>query len=126
VQLTELGERLVALHGQHAHQSLATPRRSARSSMASAASRRSRVRSATPGARGARPSSGATRQPGAAAATAAERERLDERARELAALGVSEDEWSTLNGAQSRLANAAALIEAAEGGEAALPRTTTR
>ena len=63
---------------------------------------------------------GATPPPHAADATAAEREFLDERRRELAALAVTEAEWRHLSAAQSRLANAAELIAAASEGVAAL------
>ena len=45
---------------------------------------------------------------------------LEARRRELAALDVSADEWAALTQAQSRLAHAAALIEAAAAGEEAL------
>jgi DNA repair protein RecN (Recombination protein N) len=50
-------------------------------------------------------------------ATAAEREMLAARQRELSALGATAAEWASLAQAQSRLAHAAALIEAAEAGE---------
>jgi len=53
----------------------------------------------------------------AAQATATEREFLASRKRELAALAVSETEWSELGTAHSRLANASQLIEAATQGE---------
>ena len=56
----------------------------------------------------------------AADATAAERGFLDERRRELVTLAVTESEWSHLSAAQSRLANAADLIAAANEGVAAL------
>jgi DNA repair protein RecN (Recombination protein N) len=119
-QLTELGERLVALHGQHAHQSLATAeaQRALVDGFGGFTALTREVGDAWRTWRAAVERRDAAA--GAAAATAAEREALDERARELEALGVSEDEWSTLNAAQSRLANAAALIEASEGAEAAL------
>ena len=55
-----------------------------------------------------------------AAASAAEQALLEERRRELAALGATVEEWSALNQAQSRLAHAASLLEAAAEGEAAL------
>jgi DNA repair protein RecN (Recombination protein N) len=53
----------------------------------------------------------------AAEASAAERDYLAARQRELEALGTSEGEWSELSAAQSRLGNAAALLEAATAGE---------
>ena len=51
-----------------------------------------------------------------AQATSSEREFLDARRRELAALNVTPTEWADLSAAQSRLANAADLIEAATQG----------
>ncbi len=54
---------------------------------------------------------------GAAQAFAAERELLEARRRELEALNVTADEWTALDQAQSRLAHAAALLEAAAAGE---------
>ena len=93
---------LVDLHGQHAHQSLRrAPTRSARWSTRSAASRRSRARRADAW----RAWRAAVEQrdaaaAGAAQAIAAERELLDARRRELAALGVTADEWTALSQAQ--------------------------
>ena len=119
-QLTELGERLVALHGQHAHQSLASPeaQRALVDGFGGFTALTREVGEAWRTWRAAVERRDAAA--GAAADTAAEREFLEERARELAALDVSEEEWRTLNASQSRLANAAALIETAEAGEAAL------
>jgi len=119
-QLTELGERLVALHGQHAHQSLATAeaQRALVDGFGGFTALTREVGDAWRAWRTAVERRDAAA--GAAAATAAERELLEERAGELRALDVSDDEWRNLNGAQSRLANAAALIETAEAGEAAL------
>ena len=56
----------------------------------------------------------------AAEATAAERDGLAERQRELEALAIGPTEWADLTAAQRRLANAAGLIEATTQAEAAL------
>ncbi len=56
----------------------------------------------------------------AAQATSAEREFLDARRRELAALNVTTTEWADLSARSRRLANAADLIEAATQGSEAL------
>ncbi|HSV20495.1 MAG TPA: DNA repair protein RecN [Casimicrobiaceae bacterium] len=119
-QLAELGERLVALHGQHAHQSLAAAdaQRALVDGFGGFTALTRDVADAWRAWRAAVERRDAAA--GAAAAMAAERETLEEQARELAALGVSDDEWQALNATQSRLAHAAALIETAEAGEAAL------
>ena len=119
-QLAELGERLVALHGQHAHQSLAAAdaQRALVDGFGGFTALTRDVADAWRAWRAAVERRDAAA--GAAAAMAAERETLEEQARELAALGVSDDEWHALNATQSRLAHAAALIETAEAGEAAL------
>jgi DNA repair protein RecN (Recombination protein N) len=119
-QLTDLGERLVDLHGQNAHQALA-----------SAEAQRSLVD-------GFGGFTALTREVGeawrvwhaavekhesaasAAKASASEREFLESRRRELAALGMTESEWSELSTSQSRLANAASLVEIASQGSDAL------
>ena len=118
VQLKDLGERLVDLHGQHAHQSLALP--DAQRNLVDAFGGFTTLAGEV--AESWRAWRAAIEQCAAAAhvaqATSAEREFLDSRRRELAALGVSESEWSELSAAQSRLAHAADLIEAAtHGGE---------
>lgn len=119
-QLESAGVQLVDLHGQHAHESLSRPQAqrdlvdsfggfSALTREVSAAWQR--WREATERLeRGARD----------AASVAAERELLAARAAELAALGVSAAEWQQLNSTQSRLANAADLLEAASTGVAEL------
>jgi DNA repair protein RecN (Recombination protein N) len=56
----------------------------------------------------------------ASKASASEREFLESRRRELAALGMTESEWSELSTSQSRLANAASLVEIASQGSDAL------
>src|SRR2546430_1294272 len=119
-QLAELGASLIDLHGQHAHESLGRPETqrqlvdafggftalarevaSAWRAWRDAAERRERVE------RG-------------AASFVAERELLAARAEELDALGATAEEWQALNAVQSRLANAASLLETAALGEAEL------
>ena len=109
-QLKALGEMLVALHGQHAHQTLGQPdtQRALLDAfggftiLAAEVAQRWRAWRSAVERRDAAQS--------AAAATASEREFLEERCRELAALAVTEAEWRELAAAQSRLAHAAELI----------------
>jgi DNA repair protein RecN (Recombination protein N) len=119
-QLTALGCALVAIHGQHAHQSLSTAEAQRDlvdafggfTTLAGEVAERWRAWRA------------AVEQRDAAAqtaqASAAEREFLDGRRRELSVLAVTETEWREWSAAQSRLANAAELIAAANDGVAAL------
>ena len=111
-QLKALGEKLVEITGQHAHQALSTaPTQrelvdafggfTALAGQTGAAWRR--WREASDALDAARADAGKS---------AAEREFLEARRRELGALGVREGEWAELAAAQSRLANAAALIDA--------------
>ena len=111
-QLKALGERLVEITGQHAHQALS-----------SAETQRALVDSfggfaaLTQEAESAFRSWKATTQVRDAARidagrTTAEREFLESRRHELAALSMREGEWAELSSTQSRLANAAGLIEA--------------
>ena len=119
-QLAEVGASLVDLHGQHAHESLGRPEAqrqlvdafggftalareiaSAWRAWCDAAERRAR----------------AERE---AERFAAERDFLAARVAELSALGATAAEWQELNAVQSRLANAAGLLEAAAVGEAEL------
>jgi DNA repair protein RecN (Recombination protein N) len=119
-QLGDAGAALVDLHGQHAHESLARPDTQRRlldafggftalarevgtawRSWRDAAERRER------GER-------------EAATFDAERELLASRHAELSALGATASEWRELSSTQSRLANAASLLEAATLGEAEL------
>ncbi len=119
-QLAELGASLIDLHGQHAHESLGRPEiqrqlvdafggftalarevASAWRTWRDAAERRERVERE-------------------AASFVAERDLLAARALELDALDATAEEWQALNAVQSRLANAASLLEAAAIGEAEL------
>ena len=116
--LKDLGERLVDLHGQHAHQSLAQP--PAQRNLVDAFGGFTIL--ATEVADSFRAWRVAVEQCAAAAhaaqATSTEREFLDTRQKELSALNVTETEWAELSATQARLANAADLIEAAtQGGE---------
>src|SRR6476469_8521546 len=119
-QLAALGERLVALHGQHAHQTLTTPeaQRALVDGFGGFTALTREVADAWRAWRAACELRDAAA--GAAAATDAERAFLESRVEELAALDLGEDELATLDITQARLANAAALIEAAEAGQAAL------
>jgi DNA repair protein RecN (Recombination protein N) len=119
-QLKDIGEQLVDLHGQHAHQSLTAA--SVQRSLLDAFGGFTALGRATASAWHAWNAAVAKREAAAEAAmaSAAEREVLEARRRELAALDVSADEWTVLTQAQSRLAHAAALIEAAAAGEEGL------
>ena len=111
-QLKALGERLVEITGQHAHQALSTAetQRSLVDSFGGFAALAQEAESAFRAWRAATQALDAARVD--AGRTAAEREVLEARSRELAALAMRDGEWAELSAAQSRLANAAALIEA--------------
>jgi DNA repair protein RecN (Recombination protein N) len=119
-QLTSLGERLVDLHGQHAHASLELPdvQRALLDGFGGFTILTREVALAWRDWRAAVERRDAADH--AAQASAEERGFLEERKKELAALGVSATEWADLSATQSRLANAASLIEAATQGEEAL------
>ncbi|MFO1325527.1 MAG: DNA repair protein RecN [Burkholderiales bacterium] len=119
-QLAGLGERLVALHGQHAHQSLGQPQaqRDLVDAFGGFTALAGEVAARWRDWRAAIERRDAAAQ--AAQAGAAEREFLADRQRDLAALSVSDSEWAALSAAQSRLANVAQLIAAANDGVAAL------
>ncbi len=119
-QLAELGAHLVAIHGQHAHQTLSEPaaQRALVDAYGGFTVLAREVAARWQAWRAAAERRDAAAQ--AAQATAAERAFLDERRRELAALAVADDEWAALSAAQSRLANAADLTAAASEGVAAL------
>src|SRR6478752_899922 len=119
-QLAALGEALLDLHGQHAHQALAGAEAQrllldefgGHSTLVSSVADAWRTwRDAV-----ARRDAAAT----AAAASAAERDALAERQRDLTALAVGPTEWADLTASQRRLANAAGLIEATTRAESAL------
>jgi DNA repair protein RecN (Recombination protein N) len=119
-QMAEVGAMLVDLHGQHAHQSLTATdtQRTLVDGFGGFTVLTRETATAWREWRTALEKHAAAAQ--AAQAWAAERETLEERRRELSALGVSADEWAALGQQQSRLAHAAALIQASEAGEDAL------
>jgi DNA repair protein RecN (Recombination protein N) len=119
-QLEALGEQLIDLHGQHAHQSLGRSE-SQRTLLDAYGGSATLAREVGAAWRAWREAS-ALRENAKrdAAATAREREALSDRVAELTALGASTAEWNTLSQTQSRLANAATLLEAAAAGEAEL------
>ena len=119
-QLADIGERLIDLHGQHAHQSLGRPEAQrqlldafggaeplARDVAAAWRAWREAIERRDRGGR-------------EAAARQAERDTLAARDAELSALGATSDEWQALSQAQSRLAHAATLLETATAAEAEL------
>jgi len=116
-QLTAVGEMLVDLHGQHAHQSLlaADAQRALVDAFGGFAVLAREVAAAWRAWRAAVEKSDAAAR--AAATFTAERELLEARRRELATLNVTPDEWTELTQVQSRLAHAASLLEAASAGE---------
>jgi len=115
-QLKELGERLVDLHGQHAHQALAAP--AAQRELLDAFGGFATLTREVGASWRAWQAAVALRDAAASAAetSAAERAFLDARRRELVALGVTAQEWAELTGAQARLAHAATLLETATQG----------
>ena len=119
-QLAELGSRLVAIHGQHAHQTLgeAAAQRGLVDAFGGFTTLAREVSDRWQAWRQAAEKRDAATH--AAEATASERAFLDDRRRELDALAVTESEWAQLSATQSRLANAADLIAAANEGSAAL------
>jgi DNA repair protein RecN (Recombination protein N) len=119
-QLKEIGERLVDLHGQHAHQSLTAPdvQRTLVDAFGGFTALAREIATAWREWRAAVDKCDSAAQ--AARASAAERDALEARRRELAALNMSADEWTSLSQQQSRLAHAATLLDAASAGEDAL------
>ncbi len=119
-QLAELGALLVDLHGQHAHQVLlaAEAQRALVDAFGGLLPLARDVSAAWRAWRSAVEARDAGR--GATEATLAERELLQARGEELAALGMATDEWATVSQAQSRLAHAASLLDATAAAEDAL------
>ncbi|GAB1577947.1 DNA repair protein RecN [Bordetella petrii] len=112
-QLRELGDSLVDIHGQHAHQSLM--RADAQRDMLDAHGGHGDLRQAV--AQAWKDWRALARQlelaEKDAAGLAAERERLQWQADELDRLALQADEWETLQAEQSRLAHAQALLDGA-------------
>jgi DNA repair protein RecN (Recombination protein N) len=119
-QLKALGEMLVAIHGQHAHQSLEQPevQRTLVDAFGGFTTLTHEVAERWRAWRAAVERLDAAAS--AAEATASEREFLEQRKRDLATLAVTVDEWRELSSSQSRLAHAAELIAIAAEGVAAL------
>ena len=119
-QLKEIGERLVDLHGQHAHQSLTAPeiQRALVDAFGGFATLARETGTAWRDWRAAVEKRDSAAQ--AIQASAAERDLLEARRRELSTLNMSADEWTSLSHQQSRLAHAAALLETAAAGEESL------
>jgi DNA repair protein RecN (Recombination protein N) len=119
-QLAVLGEQLLDLHGQHAHQALlgAAAQRGLLDDFGACAMLARDVADAWRAWREAIERRDAAAS--ATAATVAEREQLAERRHELTALSLGPAEWFELSAAQRRLANAAGLIEVTAQAEAAL------
>lgn len=116
-QLSALGEQLVDLHGQHAHQSLehAEEQRNLVDAFGGFTTLTREVGEAWREWRAATERRDAAQND--AQATANEREFLASRKRELATLGATESEWLELNAIHARLANASQLIDAATFGD---------
>jgi DNA repair protein RecN (Recombination protein N) len=115
-QLRELGEKLIEIQGQHAHQSLLKDefQRELLDSFGGLTATAREVREAYRRWQALK----RRRQDHAenAVALAADRERLAWQVNELDALKLSPDEWWELNEEHGRLAHAASLIEGAENG----------
>ena len=112
-QTREVGEMLVDIHGQHAHQSLLRPdaQRALLDGYGGFAALSGLVADAYKRWQKIR----AQREMAArdSAAVSAERDAIEARIEELRKLHIKPDEWAHLSATQSRLAHAAALIEGA-------------
>jgi DNA repair protein RecN (Recombination protein N) len=113
-QLKEIGEHLVDIHGQHAHQSLLRPasQRDLLDGYAGCEPLAAEVAAAHREWQDVRRRRLALES--GAQAIAAEREQLEWQVRELDALGFSAADWEEQQAEQRRLAHAAGLIEAVE------------
>ncbi|HET9700419.1 MAG TPA: DNA repair protein RecN [Burkholderiales bacterium] len=116
-QMREVGERLVDIHGQHAHQSLlrGDAQRDLLDDFAGQRDLARKVAAAWRDWQAMRARRQELEQN--AAAMLAEREDLEWKLKELQALNFSRDEWQTLTSDHARLAHSATL---AEGAQAAL------
>jgi DNA repair protein RecN (Recombination protein N) len=113
-QLSELGDRLVDIHGQHEHQSLSKPQsqRDLLDAYAGAALLSRRVADAWASWQTAKRLRVAAE--GDAETLTREREQLEWQISELDKLAFREDEWRDIGAEQIRLAHAASLVEASE------------
>jgi len=113
-QLRDIGEHLIDIHGQHAHQSLL--RMAAQRELLDGYAGASELAEAV--AQAYRKWQDLRRQLAAlesdTQALVAEREQLDWQARELGALSFRADEWEELQAEHKRLAHAAGLIDAVQ------------
>ena len=119
-QLAQAGELLIDLHGQHAHQSLgrAEMQRALLDAFGGFATLAGEVSSAWRAWRDVHERRARAERD--SAAKQSERDALTRRDAELSALGATAAEWHDLTHVQSRLAHAAALLEAAAGAETEL------
>ena len=113
-QLKDIGEHLIDIHGQHAHQSLlrASAQRELLDAYSGAQAMAAQV--AQDYRQWQELRRHLTALESGAQALAAEREQLDWQARELSALAFRAEEWEELQAEHKRLAHAASLIEAVE------------
>jgi len=113
-QLREVGEFLVDIHGQHAHQSLlrADAQRALLDSHAGLSGEAQQVAAAWRAWRAARQA--LEDAASGAEALTREREQLEWQVRELDALAFTNDEWAELEVEHRRLGHAASLIEGAQ------------
>ena len=113
-QLREVGEWLVDIHGQHAHQSLLRPD-AQRNLLDTHAGLNGLARDVSAAFRNWRNAEQTLRAASEGAdALLREREQLEWQVRELDALAFSADEWATLDVEHRRLGHAASLIEGAQ------------
>jgi len=119
-QLQAVGECLIDVHGQHAHQSLGQPQtqRALLDAFGGFSTLSEEVALAWRAWRNAIEAHESTARD--ASAREAERDTLAARHAELAKLAASSEEWNALSSAQTRLAHAASLLEAAAQGESEL------
>ena len=112
-QLREVGESLLDIHGQHAHQSLL--RADAQRALLDGHARLNPLLDDVSGAWRAWREASARLEAAAGGVEALmqEREQLEWQVRELESLGFSLDEWEGLNAEHKRLAHAASLLDGA-------------
>ena len=112
-QLREVGESLLDIHGQHAHQSLL--RADAQRALLDGHARLNPLLDNVSGAWRAWREASARLEAAAGGVEALmqEREQLEWQVRELESLGFSLDEWEGLNAEHKRLAHAASLLDGA-------------
>lgn len=113
-QLKQLGEFLVDIHGQHAHQSLvkSEAQRELLDAYAGSSSLAREVHHAWQEWQAARKARSDADK--LSRESEVERERLNWQINELTELGLQQDEWASLNQSHSRLANAAELVQSAQ------------